>query len=154
MSKILYKLVKNNNSKSAAYGKWYARAVSKETLTFREFIEHVISHGSVYDRGTVTGILTQMLDCLKELMLDSKKVKFGEFGTFYASIRSKGAEELDKFNVGEHITGVCMRFLPARSEGNDSISLRRAAQFKSTAEMANAEELNAANTPQGGGSGE
>ena len=56
MSKILYKLVKNNNSKSAAYGKWYARAVSKETLTFREFIEHVISHGSVYDRGTVTGI--------------------------------------------------------------------------------------------------
>ena len=42
MSKILYKLVKNNNSKSAAYGKWYARAVSKETLTFREFIEHVI----------------------------------------------------------------------------------------------------------------
>ena len=88
MSKILYKLVKNNNSKSAAYGKWYARAVSKETLTFREFIEHVISHGSVYDRGTVTGILTQMLDCLKELMLDSKKVKFGEFGTFYASIRS------------------------------------------------------------------
>ena len=38
MSKILYKLVKNNNSKSAAYGKWYARAVSKETLTFREWI--------------------------------------------------------------------------------------------------------------------
>ena len=153
MSKILYKLVKNNNSKSAAYGKWYARAVSKETLTFREFIEHVISHGSVYDRGTVTGILTQMLDCLKELMLDSKKVKFGEFGTFYASIRSKGAEELDKFNVGEHITGVCMRFLPARSEGNDSITLRKSAQFKSTAEMANAEQLNAAaaNNAQGGG---
>ena len=78
-------------------------------------------------------------------------MKFGEFGTFYASIRSKGAEELDKFNVGEHITGVCMRFLPARSEGNDSITLRKSAQFKSTAEMANAEQLNAANATQGGG---
>jgi hypothetical protein len=44
-----------------------------------------------------------------------------------------------------------MRFLPARSEGNDSITLRKAAQFKSTAEMANAEQLNAANAPQGGG---
>lgn len=76
-----------------------------------------------------------------------------EFGTFYASIRSKGAEGLDKFNVGEHITGVCMRFLPARSEGNDSITLRKSAQFKSTAEMANAEQLNAAasNNAQGGG---
>ena len=95
--------------------------------------------------------MTQMLDCLKELMLDSKKVKFGEFGTFYASIRSKGADDLDKFNVGEHITGVCMRFLPARSEGNDSISLRRAAQFKSTAEMANAEQLNAAASNNQGG---
>ncbi len=80
-------MVKNNNSKSAAYGKWYARAVSKETLT-----------------------------------------------------------------LGEHITGVCMRFLPARSEGNDSISLRKSAQFKSTAEMANVEQLNAAasNNAQGG----
>ena len=94
-------MVKNNNSKSAAYGKWYARAVSKETLT--------------------------------------------------SSIRSKGAEGLDKFNVGEHITGVCMRFLPARSEGNDSITLRKSAQFKSTAEMANVEQLNAAaaNNAQG-----
>ncbi len=87
-------MVKNNNSKSAAYGKWYARAVSKETLT---------------------------------------------------------SEGLDKFNVGEHITGVCMRFLPARSEGNDSITLRKSAQFKSTAEMANVEQLNAAaaNNAQG-----
>ena len=153
MSKILYKLVKNNNINSAAYGKWYARAVSKETLTFREFIEHVISHGSVYDRGTVTGIMTQMLDCLKELMLDSKKVKFGDFGTFYTSIRSKGAAEIDKFNVSEHIKGVSMRFLPSRGEGNDSVSLRKAAQFRSTAEMANAEQLNAAaaNNAQGGG---
>ena len=151
MSKILYKLVKNNNSKSTAYGKWYARAVSNETLTFKQFIEHVISHGSVYDRGTVTGILTQMLDCLKELILDSKKVKFGDFGTFYASIRSTGAMEIDKYNVTEYIKGVSLRFLPNRSEGNDSISLRRSAQFKSTAEMANAEQLNAANTPQGGG---
>jgi hypothetical protein len=45
-----------------------------------------------------------------------------------------------------------MRFLPARSEGNDSISLRKSAQFKSTAEMANAEQLNAAaNNAQGSG---
>ena len=89
-----------------------------------------------------------------ELMLDSKKVKFGEFGTFYASIRSKGADDLDKFNVTEHIKGVNMRFLPARCEGNDSVSLRRSAQFKSTAEMANAEQLNAANTAQGSGTGD
>ncbi|MBR6884192.1 MAG: hypothetical protein IKN01_00590, partial [Prevotella sp.] len=95
-------------------------------------IEHVISHGSVYDRGTVTGILTQMLDCLKELMLDSKKVKFGEFGTFYASIRSKGAEELDKFNVGEHITGVCMRFLPAARATTPS---RSASQHSSSQQL-------------------
>ena len=114
MSKILYKLVKNNNSKSAAYGKWYARAVSKETLTFREFIEHVISHGSVYDRGTVTGILTQMLDCLKELMLDSKKVKFGEFGTFYASIRPRVPRSWIVQRRRAHHR--CVHALPARPQ--------------------------------------
>jgi len=143
MGKLLYKLVQDNRTTSQKKGYWYARAAHTYTLSFREFIEHVISHGTTFDRGTVTGVMTQMLDCLKELMLDSKRVRLGDLGTFYLNVKSKGTENIGDFNPAEHILGVRMRFLPDRKEGNDSQSIRKKVQFKAAQELSSLNELQA-----------
>ncbi len=150
MSNILYKLVKFTNEKNeAAFGKYYAHAVATETLSFDEFIEHIISHGSVYDRGTVQGIMYQMLDCLVELLLDSKKIRFGDLGTFYLSLKSEGVEDEKNFSVGENINGLRLRFMANRSQkvALDSKSLRKKASFKSVKELTE----NPAETSDSGG---
>lgn len=143
MGTLLYKLSQDNREGSTTHGKWFARSVATKTLNFREFINHIIEHGSNFDRGTVTGVMTQMLDCMKELLLDSKRIQMGDLGTFYLSLKGKGADTVGEFNPQQHITAVRMRFLPNRKEGNDSQSMRKLVTFKSAKDLVSYTEMQA-----------
>lgn len=70
----------------------YAQVQSKETVSLNEFAKHMASHGSVYKRSDILAVLTQTVDCLREMLLDGKFVQFGELGTFGVSINGFGAE--------------------------------------------------------------
>ena len=41
MAKILYEVKKNQNSHSAAFGKWYAQIKNLETLNTRKLANHI-----------------------------------------------------------------------------------------------------------------
>ena len=132
MAKLIYRTkVIKNSSNEFLDGKVYAKAVSTETLSFQDFINHVISHGSVYDRGTVYGIMMQMVDCMKELLLDSKKIWLGDLGVFYLSLKNNSATELEEFNVSENVIGVKVRFRAnmGKTAGLDSKTIRKEAKF-------------------------
>ena len=111
MAKLIYrtKVIKNSRN-SDLDGKVYAKAVTTETLSFQDFINHVISHGSVYDRGTVHGVMIQMVDCMKELLLDSKKIWLGDLGVFYLSLKNKSATDMETFSITENVVGVKVSF--------------------------------------------
>ena len=66
-------------------------------MNFEEFVDHISSHNSPYSRGTVHGVMMDMLDCLKELILDGKSVRLGDLGLF--SIGMKSHSELTKDKV-------------------------------------------------------
>ena len=72
----------NKNTKSAGYGKYYPEVIHPETLTTRGLLEHIMSHGLGYPRAIVQGVLTQLAECLTELMLQGQPVKLDGFGTF------------------------------------------------------------------------
>ena len=132
MAKLIYKICKIKNSRNSDMdGKIYARSVATETLSFQDFINHVISHGSVYDRGTVQGIMYQMVDCMKELMLDSKKIWLGDLGVFYLSIVNRAADDEASFNITENVEGVRVKFRAnqGKTAGLDSKSIRKEASF-------------------------
>ena len=132
MANLIYKIKTIKNSKNADLdGKVYAKAVATETLSFQEFIDHIISHGSVYDRGTVQGIMFQMVDCMKELMLDSKKIWLGDLGVFYLSLKNKSAADLETFSVTENVIGVKVSFRAnlGKTAGLDSKTIRKEAKF-------------------------
>ena len=95
---IKYRKVKRTPQTGENAGKelWYATVVTDREMSFEEFVDHISSHNSPYSRGTVHGVMMDMLDCLKELILDGKSVRLGDLGLFSIGMSSRGEVSRDK----------------------------------------------------------
>ena len=95
---IKYRKVKRTPQTGENAGKelWYATVVTDREMNFEEFVDHISSHNSPYSRGTVHGVMMDMLDCLKELILDGKSVRLGDLGLFSIGMSSHGEVSRDK----------------------------------------------------------
>ena len=65
---IRYKIYQNQQKKGLNAGKWFARAVSDETFDLAKLAEHMSKHNSPYSGGVIKGVLSDMVDCIKELL--------------------------------------------------------------------------------------
>ena len=151
MAKILYEVKQNQNSFSAAFGKWYAQIKSLETLNTRKLANHISEHGSIYTPDVVYGVLEKFRSCLLEMLLNSKKVKIEGLGTFYCTLENQknGALKKEDFNVNKHLKALHIRFLPEQTT-EENISSR---QFLKQAEFINIDTLlNKEEETQNGGS--
>ena len=95
---IKYRKVKRTPQTGENAGKelWYATVVTDREMSFQEFVDHISSHNSPYSRGTVHGVMMDMLDCMKELILDGKSVRLGDLGLFSIGMSSRGEVTRDK----------------------------------------------------------
>ena len=141
MAKILYEVKQNQNSFSAAFGKWYAQIKNLETLNTRKLANHISEHGSIYTPDVVYGVLEKFRSCLIEMLLNSKKVKIEGLGTFYCTLENQknGALKKEDFNVNKHLKALHIRFLPEQTT-EENISSR---EFIKQAEFINIETLQA-----------
>jgi predicted histone-like DNA-binding protein len=139
MAKILYEVKQNQNSFSAAFGKWYAQIKNLETLNTRKLANHISEHGSIYTPDVVYGVLEKFRSCLVEMLLESKKVKIEGLGTFYCTLENQknGALKKEEFNVNKHLKALHIRFLPEQTT-EENISSR---EFLKKAEFINIEQL-------------
>ena len=139
MAKILYEVKKNQNSHSAAFGKWYAQIKNLETLNTRKLANHISEHGSIYTPDVVYGVLEKFRSCLLEMLLNSKKVKIEGLGTFYCTLENQknGALKKEDFNVNKHLKALHIRFLPEQA-AEENISSR---EFLKQAEFINVDSL-------------
>ena len=90
--------------------KYYANVQYSSKMTFDEFCQHIADHGSVYHRSDVASVLTQMVDCLRELVLEGYRVRMGDLGTYAASLKSVGEEDASDFD-SSNITYVGVKWL-------------------------------------------
>ncbi|MBR6319268.1 MAG: hypothetical protein IKR50_02375 [Prevotella sp.] len=109
-----YDLRQNNLRQSPSYMKWYPRAVRRATLNTKGLANHIVSHGSVYTRDVVEGMVAKFRDCIVELLSQGVGVKLDGLGTFYPSIEADGSDSPENYNVNDHLTGVHIRFLPEK----------------------------------------
>ena len=126
---IFYVLKQNRNAKSVAFGKFFAYPVIDETVDLDGLADHMSSHNTPYSKGAIKGMLTDMVSCIKELLLEGKNVKIADLAIFSLGIRNNGgAVSEDLFSVVKHIKGVRLR---ARATGElISKSLRLEAQLR------------------------
>lgn len=95
---IKYKKYKNNNSKSRAYNKWYARSVH-ELMEFDEFIGHMANHHCAFSEATIRGVIIEMETCLRELLLEGRAVRLDDLGIFTVGLTTQGMESSDSFTA-------------------------------------------------------
>ena len=112
---ILYVLKQNKNEKSSAYGKFFAYPVIEEPIDLDALAEHMSNHNTPYSKGAIKGMLTDMVSCIKELLLEGKNVKIADLAIFSLGIRNNGGSETEEaFTVSKNIKGVKLR---ARATG-------------------------------------
>ena len=83
----------------------FAVAQYAEVMTIEKFARHISTHGCVYSRADIAAILYMAVDCMREQLLEGKKIRLGDLGDFSVNLSSKGAETADKFTA-QNITGV------------------------------------------------
>ena len=137
-----------------------AFAISQYTdvMTIEKFAKHITSHGSVYSRADISAILYMAVDCMREMLLEGKKIRLGDFSLL---LSSKGAETADKFTA-QNITNVKVQWEPGQQFKNllddaefNLVASRsaQAAVIKAIKEGKTNVDLNVPVTPDGGGDG-
>ena len=141
-----------------------AFAISQYTdvMTIEKFAKHITSHGSVYSRADISAILYMAVDCMREMLLEGKKIRLGDLGDFSILLASKGAETADKFTA-QNITNVKVQWEPGQQFKNllddaefNLVASRsaQAAVIKAIKEGKTNVDLNVPETPDGGGDGD
>ena len=106
---LKYRLIQDNRKNAATKGFWYARAVVENTMTLEELARHMADHNTPFSEGVIKGILTDMVNCIRELVLEGKAVKIPNLAIFSIGVQSKGSETVKDFNATKNITGFRLR---------------------------------------------
>ena len=77
---------------------YFATAQYTEVMTIEKFARHIADHGTSYSSADIMAILYMAVDCMREQLLEGKKIRLGELGDFSLSLSSKGAETAEKFS--------------------------------------------------------
>ena len=138
---ILIKLAKNKNKTiKEAYGKYYARPVVTETIGIDELAEHMASHNTPFSKGAIKGLLTDMVSCVKELVLQNKAVKIDNLAIF--SIGS-----IKEWSLAKFVEGYRLRARATGKLSNTQLSLD--ANAKNAMDLLNSSESAAGDTTTG-----
>jgi len=111
-------LRKNKNERSAGYGKYYPTVDRQATLSLRGFCDHMVTHGSVYKRNVIEGVLKEIVDHLPELVAQGVPVQLEGLGTFYPTAQVvkgagvSGVAEMVGLSPNDVVKAIHIRFLP------------------------------------------
>lgn len=110
-------LKQNKNKKMPnAYGLYYAYPVVNETYDLDKLAEHMSSHNTPFSKGAIKGMLTDAVNCIRELNLQGIAVKINDLAIFSLGIKNKmGAKSIGEWSAAKNIAGVKSR---ARATGN------------------------------------
>ena len=108
---IRYVLRQNSNELSKVFGKFFAFPVIEETVDLSGLSEHMSSHNTPFSKGVIKGLLTDMVNCIKELLLEGKNVKIDDLAIFSIGIKNQkgGADTEEDFSVTKNIQSVKLR---------------------------------------------
>jgi len=83
-------LHKNQIEGSKGYGKLYAYADNETPITLEGLADHMSHHNTPFSKGTIIGILKDMVSCIRELNLGGQPVKIDGLAIFSTHIENKG----------------------------------------------------------------
>ena len=99
-------------------------------MTIEKLAKHITAQGRENTRADISAILYMAVDCMREMLLEGKKIRLGALGDLSLPLAPKGAETADKFTA-QNITNVKVQWEPGQqftcSTTQNSISWQAAA---------------------------
>ena len=121
---MLIDLYKNTNTESKYYGCYYGRIFKRNGLNLKGFAKHISEHGSLVTYDVAFLVLQNIVNCLREMMVQGIPVKLDGLGTFSPGITGGPATSIEGYDPSEMIKGVTINFLP-ESAGYDEDKLTK-----------------------------
>lgn len=122
---IRFVLKQLNNPGNSNDGKYYARPVIEETMDLNALAKHMAAHNSGFSEAMCVGVITAMISCIKEMILEGKNVKIDNLAIFSCGIRNTtgGAASEEEFSISHNIQGVKFRARATGSLSNVALNL-------------------------------
>ncbi|MCD7721554.1 MAG: hypothetical protein LUI09_04930 [Prevotellaceae bacterium] len=79
-----------------------------------ELANKVIKRGFIGDRGLVNAVISAVVDCLQQELLEGRRVYVGDLGSFQCVINGTGADSAEEFSVAGNIRGLTVRWEPSK----------------------------------------
>ena len=112
---------KENITETKAYG----TAQVHEVLSFDAFCKHIADHNSPFSKGTIRGVITDMIHCLREQLLAGNSVSLGDLGKFHVELNCEPAVTTEDFTSANiKAVNVCW------SPGEDFKDMKKDAEFQ------------------------
>ena len=109
----------NQNVSSRSYGHWFAEVDNLGWLSTKARCNHIAEHGRIWTEDIVRGVLSQLAECIPELVGQGYGVKLDGLGTFLPFAHSEGVtkEKLlsDGYNPVLYVKGVPLAESPMRN---------------------------------------
>lgn len=109
---ILIRLMQSKFKNKVQQSKWYAKVVSTGEIHTDE-LATIIESNTTFKRGEVQGLITELVDELKQQLSDGKTVVLDGFGRFHLTVESDLVGQQTDFNIHQHIRRIKCKFLPA-----------------------------------------
>ena len=90
----LYLSKVTETSESEQAGKLYARVSYKETLTVSDMARHMAEHNTMFSEGSILGVLTDFVKCVREQVLNGNTVKIDNLAIFKAIVEANALDTM------------------------------------------------------------
>ena len=166
----LYLSKRDPQSQTEEEGKLYARVSYKESMSVQDVATHMASHNTIYSEGTIVGVMTDFVRCVRHLILEGKTVKIDNLAIFKATVEANGLTVLydaDTDKVASATlgtlaagakTGAAVKVVKLLAQATGEVTrdeLKKSVKFtwtdKTKAEIAAAKGTTSPETSDGGG---
>ena len=90
----LYLSKVTETSETEQAGKLYARVSYKQAMTIQDMARHMVEHNTVFSEGSILGVLTDFVKCVREMVLMGNTVKIDNLAIFKATVEANALEVL------------------------------------------------------------
>ena len=90
---------RGNPNNPAAPKKFYAQAKSTGECTLKKLSKEIAEGSTTVSDTDVLAVLNDLTKTLRRHLEAGEIVRFGDFGAFQVTVKSKGAESAEKFNA-------------------------------------------------------
>ena len=90
----LYLSKVTESSETEQAGKLYARVSYKQAMTIQDMARHMAEHNTVFSEGSILGVLTDFVKCVREMVLMGNTVKIENLAIFKATVEANAREVL------------------------------------------------------------